>query len=63
MEQDTGFESGPEEELGTEIADTLRPLGEEHGFDDETLDEIAAMPFSEAYETAYGYLTQAARPR
>ena len=39
--------------------DTLRALGEEHGFDKETCDEIAELPFDEAFETAYGYLVQA----
>ncbi len=55
--------SGGEEERKTntsqEIGDTLRALGEEHGFDKETCDEIAELPFDEAFETAYGYLVQA----
>lgn len=57
MEQEPGNESG--EELGNEIADVLRPYGDEHGFDAETLDEISSMEFSEAFETAYGYCAQA----
>ena len=60
MEDQNGFESGVEsEDLGGEIADVLRTYGEEHGFDAETCEEIAAMPFPEAFETAYGYLAQA----
>jgi hypothetical protein len=41
------------------IAEVLRGLGEEYGFDYETCDEIVAMPFEVAFETAYSYLTQA----
>jgi hypothetical protein len=41
------------------IAEILRGLGEEYGFDYETCDEIVAMPFEVAFETAYSYLTQA----
>jgi hypothetical protein len=41
------------------IAGILREFGEELGFDSETCDEIAVMPFDEAFETAYGYVTQA----
>ena len=47
------------EELGQEIADVLREYGEEHGFDIETCQEVAALPFGEAFEVAYGYLAQA----
>lgn len=47
------------EKSGQEIADIVSPLGEEHGFDPETCEEIAAQPFDEAFETAYGYLAQA----
>ena len=57
MEHEPGFES--EENLGNEIANILRGYGEEHGFDSETCDEIAVMPFPDAFETAYGYLAQA----
>jgi hypothetical protein len=57
MENEQGFEI--EDDSGKKIADTLRGYGEEHGFDTQTCDEIAAMPFPEAFETAYGYLTQA----
>lgn len=42
-----------------EIARMLSVLGEEFGFDDETVAEIAAEPYDQAFETAYGYLTQA----
>ena len=42
-----------------EIAQLLRSLGEGLGFDEETCNEIANMAFEEAFETAYGYLTQA----
>jgi hypothetical protein len=55
-------ESGQEAEQSPskEIADLLSSrYGEEHGFDPETCEEIAAMPFEEAFETAYGYLAQA----
>jgi hypothetical protein len=41
------------------IAGILRELGEELGFDSETCDEVAAMSFEKAFETAYGYVTQA----
>lgn len=55
--------SGAEEErkpnTSQEIGSSLRALGEEHGFDKETCDEIAELPFDEAFETAYGYLVQA----
>jgi hypothetical protein len=40
MEQEPGAE-----ELGQEIADILRSYGEEHGFDEETCQEVADMPF------------------
>lgn len=42
-----------------EIARLLAVLGEEYGFDDETINEIAAEPYSQAFEMAYGYLMQA----
>ena len=48
-----------QEELGQELADVLRSYGEERGFDEETCQEVADMPFGEAFEVAYGYLTQA----
>ena len=57
MEEQPGLESEPEV-LGSEIAEILKPYGEKHGFDLETCDEIAALPFEEAFETAYGYLVQ-----
>jgi hypothetical protein len=41
------------------IAEILREFGEELNFDSETCDEIAAMPFEEAFEATYSYLTQA----
>lgn len=41
------------------IAETLKALGENFGFDDETCVEIAEMPFEDAFESAYGYLVQA----
>lgn len=47
------------ESPGQEIADILSTYGEEHGFDAQTCDEIAAMEFSEAFETAYSYLASA----
>lgn len=56
MEQEPGFEAKNE---SREIADILRGYGEEHGLDAETCDEVASLPFSEAFETAYGYLAQA----
>ena len=43
---------------GSEIADVLAPF-EDDGFDPETRNEIAVLPFDEAFETAYGYLMQA----
>ncbi len=42
-----------------EIAVLLRILGEEHGFDTETCDDIGGMTLADAFETAYSYLTQA----
>lgn len=42
-----------------EIAHILGALGEEFGFDDQTVAEIAAEPYDSAYEIAYGYLLQA----
>lgn len=41
------------------IAEALKALGEDFGFDDETCDEIAEMPFENAFEAAYSYLVQA----
>lgn len=55
MEEQPDSEKNP----GREIADILTAYGEEHGFDPETCEEIASLPFPEAFETAYGYLTQA----
>lgn len=49
----------PEFEGSQAIANILRTIGEEYGFDGETCDEIEALPFSEAFEVAYGYLMQA----
>lgn len=42
-----------------EIARILSSIGEEYGFDKETVDEIAEMPYTQAFEVAYGYLVQA----
>jgi DNA polymerase III delta subunit len=42
-----------------EIASVLSTLGEDQGFDSETCDEIAQMPFEDAFETAYTYLISA----
>jgi hypothetical protein len=41
------------------VADILRDIGEEYGFDAETCNEIAAQPFDEAFESAYSCLLQA----
>lgn len=58
MEHEPGSEA--EKDAGSqEIVDVLRDYGEDHGFDPETCDEIAALPFPEAFEAAYGYLSQA----
>ncbi|MEX2006804.1 MAG: hypothetical protein WD877_01335 [Candidatus Saccharimonadales bacterium] len=54
-----GSPNPEEQNPGQEIADVLSRLGEEYGFDSETCEEIAAMPFSDAFETAYSYLSQA----
>lgn len=55
--------SGPEFEPKTpsqEIADMLGAnYGEDFGFDEKTLSELAGLSFNEAFEVAYGYLTQA----
>lgn len=37
----------------------LNSFGPEYGFDYETCNEIAAMPFEEAFQMAYSYLMQA----
>jgi hypothetical protein len=42
-----------------EIAGMLSELGEAHGFDAETCDDIGNQPFEEALETAYSYLASA----
>ncbi len=42
-----------------EIARILSMYGEEFGFDEQTITELAAEPYEEAFEIAYGYLTQA----
>lgn len=41
------------------LVEIVRLIGEEFGFDDETCDEIAELPFDEAIEMTFGYLTQA----
>lgn len=41
------------------VADVLRGIGEEYGFDAETCDEVAPHPFDEAFEIAYGHILQA----
>lgn len=41
------------------IAQLLAFIGAEYGFDEDTLSEIASKPYEEAFELAYGYLTQA----
>ncbi|HLG91328.1 MAG TPA: hypothetical protein VI336_04190 [Candidatus Saccharimonadales bacterium] len=56
MEQEPSQEA---ESNSREIADLVKEFGEEFGFDEETCEEIAAMPFEDAFETTYGYLTQA----
>lgn len=43
----------------SEVIVVLKELGDEFGFDDETLQEISETSFEEAIELAYGYLTQA----
>ena len=59
-EVDSGsFEHQEEMELSFEVASILRKLGEDFGFDEETCREVALMPFDDAFEAAYGYLTQA----
>lgn len=42
-----------------EIARILAVYGEEFGFDDQTIAEIAGVPYEQAFEIAYGHLTQA----
>jgi hypothetical protein len=48
-----------DEPSGAELAQILSMLGEDFGFDDETCGEVASMSFDDAFEAAYGYLTQA----
>ena len=52
-------ESSDEGWLSYRLANRLSSIGKEHGFDDETCYEILEVPFSEGFETAYGYLVQA----
>ena len=52
-------ESSDEAWLSYGIANRLASLGEEHGFDLQTCEEIMAMPFEEAFETAYSNLVSA----
>jgi hypothetical protein len=49
------LEKAPSSEIGR----MLSVFGEEYGFDDETVAEIAAEPYHQAFETAYSYLEQA----
>ena len=56
MEQEPGQEV---ESDSRKIADLVKEFGEVFGFDEETCEEIAAMPFEDSFETAYSYLTQA----
>lgn len=42
-----------------EIADMLTSIGEEYGFDDETVAEIADLPYAQAFVIAYSYVIQA----
>lgn len=51
-------EHDTEPQSGKEIAESLAQY-DDYGLDLETRTEIAAMPFDEAFETAYGYLVQA----
>ncbi len=52
--------SNPEDfEISQDIAEICASLGEEFGFDSETLIEISSLPFEQAFEAAYSYLTQA----
>lgn len=51
-------EHDTESQSGKEIAESLAPY-DDYGLDLETRTEIAAMPFDEAFEAAYGYLVQA----
>lgn len=55
MEHEPTLERSPSQE----IADKLRGIGEEAGFDPETCDEVSEMDFPDAFETAFGYLAQA----
>lgn len=61
MEELSKNEAGVEieDQDGKAIADRLKSFGDESGFDQQTCDEIAEMPFFDAFETAYSYLTQA----
>jgi hypothetical protein len=45
--------------LSQKIARILGELGNDYGFDLETVQEIAGLPFEEAFEMAYSYLMQA----
>ena len=60
---ETARQADPEENnegwLRYRMVCRLATLGEGHGFDDQTCYEILDMPFPEAFETAYSYLTRA----
>lgn len=51
-------EAENQSEPGQKVAELLTGFSE-YGFDSETIDEIARLPFEEAFEVAYSYLTQA----
>lgn len=57
--RENDLENSDERWLTYRIASKLSSIGEEHGFDLDTCNEILGMSFAEAYETAYGYLAQA----
>jgi hypothetical protein len=58
-EQQPSFEKEPLPTTGRECAKILTTFGEDYGFDAQTYQEIADLPFAEALSDAYGMLMQA----
>lgn len=42
-----------------ELARVLHTLGQDYGFDNETVAEVAIVPYEQAFEMSYSYITQA----
>jgi len=57
-EHEKGFENNEELKYSKEIADILRTYGDDYGFDEETCQEVAELPYGDAVELSYNLLTQ-----